>query len=95
MPKRAQSRVIAYQWQQIAWRAGVSIVFLLAAFNYALAGEADKAADAGQLETGAIERDARVAPVRRVFPKTPTDRELSRLSASVSGKKSASKSAKR
>lgn len=31
------------------------------------------------IETGSINKDVQVAPVRRVFPKTPTDRELRRM----------------
>ncbi|MCH9765838.1 MAG: hypothetical protein K0U34_07595 [Alphaproteobacteria bacterium] len=36
-------------------------------------------ASAVQPVTGSVKQDAVVAPVRRVFPKTPSDRELSRL----------------
>ncbi len=49
------------------------------------------------IETGSIERAVVVAPVRRVFPKTPNDRDLNRLSKTAKGKKRglSKKSAKR
>lgn len=43
------------------------------------------------VETGSVDRDVMVAPVRRVFPKTPTDRELNRLSKTAKAKKRDSK----
>ena len=38
------------------------------------------------IETGSVEKDVIVAPVRRVFPKTPSDKELNRLSQTATAK---------
>jgi len=47
------------------------------------------------IETGSIKRDAVVAPVRRVFPKTPSDRELNRISKTAKAKSKKSQAAKK
>ena len=57
--------------------------------------QANEAKAAG-FEDASAERDAKVAPVRRVFPKTPSDRDLTRLSKTkITKDKSAQKSAEK
>lgn len=67
------------------WLFAVMMMALLALVGGLV--HAARADDQGQgIETGSIKRDAHVAPVRRVFPKTPSDRELRRLSKTATAK---------
>lgn len=71
-------RFLTFAWTQCIARlpaAGLVLVMWVATAS------AQETHETTAVETGALKKDAIVAPVRRAFPKTPSDRELNRLSA--------------
>ncbi len=78
MKAAAKARVLPERILRFAIMMGLTLSVIGA---MALRAEGEDGTKA--IETGSITRDVVVAPVRRVFPKTPSDRDLNRLSKSA------------
>ena len=89
MKAAVQARAYPERVVRFAIMAGLTLCALGA---MALAAQGEDGTNG--IETGSIERDVVVAPVRRVFPKTPTDRDLNRLSRPAKARSKNSRTAK-
>jgi len=71
---------------KFAMMAGLTLSLIGAMALHARGEDATNPIETGSIQTDVVQRDVVVAPVRRVFPKTPTDRDLNRLSRTAKAK---------
>lgn len=81
MKSSAKVRAISDHGARIVIMVGLTFCLIAAMALHAHGDDGESG-----IETGSIKRDVMVAPVRRVFPKTPSDRDLNRLSKTAKAK---------